>query len=317
MVETMIALEPLYHMWLVSNYHGGIIDPWVLEGDIEVFRHMYPLHQKLNEKYHGCNGNEQYRKDLDELLADAFEKLNDDSNSFHRLQGHRKKKLIQWYPSKICEFENALSRLHERRSDKVKSPIASVRVPLRCSKFQLDVDVTVGEEYLLYIEVPDNDIEWTTRNRFVSVEWFVDDFAGSPMVRFKDSNRRSVVTINHLMPKSMAMEVIEERSLPSMKYHMNIIDTEPMDVPLRAEGREIKVRLEVGSKYEIYIEKPRNKKERCNNGRMVEYLGMNATSCGLCVVRYLDTGRRGSIGPNELKPVDLDVKSIPRIWGKD
>lgn len=89
---------------------------------------------------------------------------------------------------------------------------------------------------------------------------------------------------------------------------MNIISIEPMRVHLRTErglNDDVMVDLIVGQIYEVFIVKPNNKKDRQNNGRIVELLGFGDCFAGEPIVRYIDTNRRGRACINGLKPHEM------------
>ena len=67
-------------------------------------------------------------------------------------------------------------------------------------------------------------------------------------------------------------------------------------------GNCIPVLLEVGRRYQIVHYKPTTKKDRANNGRVVEVLGFTSDWFGDVIVKYLDNNRRGRVGVNCLLP---------------
>ncbi len=58
-----------------------------------------------------------------------------------------------------------------------------------------------------------------------------------------------------------------------MAYHMDIKSTETVKVFNNDLGQDVVI--EVGCKYVYSIKKPTNKKDRKNNGRIVELLGFS------------------------------------------
>lgn len=62
--------------------------------------------------------------------------------------------------------------------------------------------------------------------------------------------------------------------------------------------------IEVGSKYIYNVKRPTNKKDRENNGRVVEILGFSDSFMGDAIVRYLDTNRRGRLRCGNLFPYE-------------
>lgn len=59
--------------------------------------------------------------------------------------------------------------------------------------------------------------------------------------------------------------------------------------------KEKNVILEVGNTYEIVFKNPTNKKDRKNNGRIVEVLGFTSCYMGDVIVKYKDNNRRGRL----------------------
>lgn len=89
-----------------------------------------------------------------------------------------------------------------------------------------------------------------------------------------------------------------------MDYWMEIKDKENCSGYLRINSKLVPIDLIIGNRYEVYIEKPNNKKDKMNNGREVILLGFDDDFTGVPIVRYVDTGRRGRAGINTLKPIE-------------
>lgn len=93
-----------------------------------------------------------------------------------------------------------------------------------------------------------------------------------------------------------------------MGYHMEIrsIESEScFNIDLRQD-----IIVEVGCKYVYSIKKPTNKKDRKNNGRIVEILGFSDSFMGDAIVRYLDTNRRGRLSCSHFIPYnEIDDES--------
>lgn len=87
-----------------------------------------------------------------------------------------------------------------------------------------------------------------------------------------------------------------------LSYRMAIRSTEPVDTIYNCGENNIPVLLEVGKIYQIVHSKPTRKKDRANNGRIVEVLGFTDEFFGDVVVRYLDNNRRGRVRVNSLLP---------------
>lgn len=85
-----------------------------------------------------------------------------------------------------------------------------------------------------------------------------------------------------------------------MAYNMEIMSTESEKVFNYDLGQDIII--EVGCKYVYSVKKPTNKKDRENNGRVVEILGFNDSFMGDAIVRYLDTNRPGRLRCSNLVP---------------
>lgn len=85
-----------------------------------------------------------------------------------------------------------------------------------------------------------------------------------------------------------------------MEYRKHIISEEPNSVINNETGQVVEI--EVGNKYIVYMSKPTTKKDRSNNGRLVEVLGFSDEFAGDAIVRYLDNNRRGRLSPSYLMP---------------
>jgi len=85
-----------------------------------------------------------------------------------------------------------------------------------------------------------------------------------------------------------------------MEYRKHIISEEQKTVINNETGQDVEI--EVGNKYIFYISKPTTKKDRANNGRLVEVLGFSDGFAGDAIVRYLDNNRRGRLSPSYLMP---------------
>lgn len=77
---------------------------------------------------------------------------------------------------------------------------------------------------------------------------------------------------------------------------MEIKSTDTVVTCYTCGSKEVEVLLEVGNLYKIAYEKPTNKKDRHNNGRIVEVLGFTDDFMGDVIVKYLDNNRRGRVG---------------------
>lgn len=87
-----------------------------------------------------------------------------------------------------------------------------------------------------------------------------------------------------------------------MVYQKEIINTDDVHA-LYGEGiYQIKVVLEVGKLYKVTFKTPTTKKDRKNNGRVVEILGFSDSFMGDAIVRYLDNNRIGRLKVNCLLP---------------
>jgi len=90
-----------------------------------------------------------------------------------------------------------------------------------------------------------------------------------------------------------------------MEYRMNIISEESVQTRYCTGYPNKNVELIVGEKYNIVHDKPTTKKDRENNGRVVEILGFTGEFMGYdAIVRYLDTKRRGRVHVNCLLPYE-------------
>ena len=87
-------------------------------------------------------------------------------------------------------------------------------------------------------------------------------------------------------------------------YRKRINDTETKRTYFIQDNKAVEVILAVGNKYEIVFKKPTTKKDRHNNGRIVELLGFNDSFGGDVIVRYLDNNRIGRQVPNCLFPYE-------------
>ena len=85
-----------------------------------------------------------------------------------------------------------------------------------------------------------------------------------------------------------------------MEYRKHI-RTEEQKTVVNNETGQI-VEIEVGNKYIVHMSKPTTKKDRSNNGRLVEVLGFSDEFAGDAIVRYLDNNRRGRLSPSYLIP---------------
>jgi hypothetical protein len=85
-----------------------------------------------------------------------------------------------------------------------------------------------------------------------------------------------------------------------MKYNMEIRSYETENV----YNQELKCffDIEVGSEYIYRPSKLTTKKDRKNNGRIVEVLGFSSDFFGDAIVRYKDNNRRGRLNPCCLVP---------------
>lgn len=88
-----------------------------------------------------------------------------------------------------------------------------------------------------------------------------------------------------------------------MEYRMKINDYGPIEIEYNTGYERRKVTLSTGAYYEVVHANPKNKKDRSNNGRIVEILGFTDDWCGDVVVRYSDNNRRGRVRVNCLLPV--------------
>jgi len=64
--------------------------------------------------------------------------------------------------------------------------------------------------------------------------------------------------------------------------------------------------IEVGCKYVFSVPKPKNKKDRTDNGLVVEVLGFNDSFMGDAIVRYIDTKRIGNLSISYLLPYEVE-----------
>lgn len=87
-----------------------------------------------------------------------------------------------------------------------------------------------------------------------------------------------------------------------MAYYMNIKSVKT-EVAYNNSMQQ-NVIIEVGCKYIFNVTKPTNKKDRKNNGRVVEILGFSEKFMGEVIVRYMDNGRRGRLVSNHLIPYE-------------
>lgn len=87
-------------------------------------------------------------------------------------------------------------------------------------------------------------------------------------------------------------------------YRKRINDTETRKTWIMQGNLKVEVILAVGNKYEIIFKKATTKKDRHNNGRIVELLGFTDTFAGDVIVKYLDNNRIGRQGPNCLFPYE-------------
>lgn len=88
-----------------------------------------------------------------------------------------------------------------------------------------------------------------------------------------------------------------------MVYRKNILSEDPVQTEFNTGSPKLKVVLEAGLKYKIVHDKPSNKKDKDNNGRIVEILGFTQEFMGMdVIVRYLDNNRRGRVHVNCLLP---------------
>jgi len=83
---------------------------------------------------------------------------------------------------------------------------------------------------------------------------------------------------------------------------MEILSTDSVKTYYTCGSKEVEVLLKVGNIYKIIYEKPTNKKDRQNNGRIVEVLGFTDDFIGDVIVRYKDNNRRGRISVGNLSP---------------
>ena len=91
-----------------------------------------------------------------------------------------------------------------------------------------------------------------------------------------------------------------------MEYQKEIRSYEPVKSIYFTGHEQIEVLLKVGEFYQVTYTKPTNKKDRNNNGRIVEVLGFNTDWCGDVIVRYKDNNRRGRLSVNCLLPISND-----------
>jgi hypothetical protein len=89
-----------------------------------------------------------------------------------------------------------------------------------------------------------------------------------------------------------------------MEYRKRINDYGPIETEYNTGYERKKVTLSIGEYYEVVYANPRNKKNRGNNGRIVEVLGFTDDLCGDVIVRYKDNNRRGRVNVNCLLPVN-------------
>ena len=74
-----------------------------------------------------------------------------------------------------------------------------------------------------------------------------------------------------------------------------IYSTDSVKTAYSMGAKEVYVVLEVGNTYEIAFKNPTNKKDRNNNGRIVEVLGFTSCYMGDVIVKYKDNNRRGRL----------------------
>lgn len=87
-----------------------------------------------------------------------------------------------------------------------------------------------------------------------------------------------------------------------MKYNMVILSTDSVKTYYTCGSKEVEILLEVGNLYKIIHEKPSNKKDRQNNGRIVEVLGFTDVFMGDVIVKYKDNNKRGRVRVSCLLP---------------
>ncbi|HAE43238.1 MAG TPA: hypothetical protein DCG34_10035 [Clostridiales bacterium] len=88
-----------------------------------------------------------------------------------------------------------------------------------------------------------------------------------------------------------------------MEYRKKINSYEPIKTRHNTGYEQIDVLLEVSRFYKVVHAKPANKKDRMNNGRIVEILGFTDDFCGEVIVRYKDNNRIGRVRVNCLMPI--------------
>lgn len=86
-----------------------------------------------------------------------------------------------------------------------------------------------------------------------------------------------------------------------MEYRKHIKSEEQKSVVNNETGQNVEIK--VGNKYIVHMSNPTTKKDRTNNGRLVEVLGFSDEFAGDAIVRYLDNNRRGRLSPCYLMPV--------------
>lgn len=63
-----------------------------------------------------------------------------------------------------------------------------------------DVELVVGQQYIIDIVKPTTNKDRLNNNRIVKILGFTDDFMGDVVIKYLDNNRRGRVRVNVLLP---------------------------------------------------------------------------------------------------------------------